>query len=349
MTNRIRLRTLLLCAALASPAGAQNLTGIEANRKILVPSNTISTAQSNQTKQIVLAWWRNFWDLGEDQNPLATMKPDYLNHDPREPRFGAQALVDFLHKDRPPGAATNAPGGVRKVQPQMFAIADGDLVFIAHAPQGFDPAHPPKGVDPGAQIAGNLVRVQDGKIAEEWFFSGAPPGAGGVGADIPGAARKTTQPGADKIDIAAGSIRSANQGGTTIIYDSGKSSLAQQAANKKLVLDWLGDFWVNHDFANWPRYMKADFRNHDPHEPAVGAQALVDWLNAMTKAHPGKAPPKGQGHPHLFLMADGDLVFIGGSPEVNQHFDPKAAVGKMSGNIIRIENGKIAEWWFVGS
>jgi len=42
-------------------------------------------------------------------------------------------------------------------------------------------------------------------------------------------------------------------------------------------------------------------------------------------------------------------VFIGGSPETNQRFNPKAQIGKMSGNILRIENGKIAEWWFVGA
>ena len=366
MKYALRFGTALLCAALAQPLFAQTtskldaaraagspagLTGAEAARLIWVPSGPTSAYISNQTKSVVLAWWRNFWDLGQDQDPLSTMAASYTNHDPREPEYGPQNLVNFLHKDRPPGASSNAPGGARKVQPQMFAIADGDLVFIAHAPANFDPAHPPAGVDPGAQVAGNLVRVQDGKIAEEWFFSGAPPGAGGVGADIPGAPRRqqTTQPGADKIDVAAGSIRPAVDDGTTILYDSGTSTVEQQVANKELVLDWLQDFWSNRDFSGWPKYMKADFRNHDPREPAVGAQALVDWLTTKMSANPKGAPPKGSGHPHLFLLADGDLVFIGGSPETNNHFDPKAQIGKMSGNILRIENGKIAEWWFVGA
>ena len=366
MKTALRFGTALLCAALAQPAFAQSqskldaaraagstsgLTGIEAARLTWIPSGPTSAYIANQTKSTVLAWWRTFWDMGQDQDPLSTMAASYTNHDPREPEYGPQNLVNFLHKDRPPGAQTNAPGGVRKAQPQMFAIADGDLVFIAHAPMNFDPAHPPAGVDPGAQVAGNLVRVQDGKIAEEWFFSGAAPGAGGVGADIPGAPvrQKTVQPGADKIDITAGSIRPANDDGTEILYDSGTSSVEQQAANKKLVLDWEEDFWINRNFSNWPKYMKADFRNHDPREPAVGAQALVDWLTARMAANPGKAPKKGSGHPHLFLLADGDLVFIGGSPETSQHFDPKAQIGKMSGNILRIENGKIAEWWFVGA
>jgi len=136
-----------------------------------------------------------------------------------------------------------------------------------------------------------------------------------------------------------------------VIYvPSGTPDIAKQEANKQLVLDWLHDFWQGGDFNAWPKYMTADFRNHDPREPAVGAQALVDWLRARMAAskRPMKLPQPD--HPHMFLMADGDLVFVGGDPSTSKNgYDYSMNFSNIAGNIIRIQNGKIAEWWYVGT
>jgi len=136
-----------------------------------------------------------------------------------------------------------------------------------------------------------------------------------------------------------------------VVYvPSGAPDVAKQAANKQLVLDWLHDFWQGGDFANWPKYMTPDFRNHDPREPSVGAQALVDWLRARmaTSKRPMKFPQPD--HPHMFLIADGDLVFVGGDPSTEKKgYDSSMNFSNIAGNIIRIENGKIAEWWYVGT
>ncbi|MGC3980177.1 MAG: nuclear transport factor 2 family protein [Steroidobacteraceae bacterium] len=132
-----------------------------------------------------------------------------------------------------------------------------------------------------------------------------------------------------------------------IMIPSGKPDTAKEEANKRLVLAWHDDFWNKGNFQNWPKYMAADFRNHDPAEPKVGAQALVDWLEARLKANgKGKPAPKPM-QTKLFLIADGDLVFIsGGKANTDPNVDPARTFG---GNIIRVENGKIVEWWYTGA
>jgi predicted SnoaL-like aldol condensation-catalyzing enzyme len=142
-------------------------------------------------------------------------------------------------------------------------------------------------------------------------------------------------------------VRPAMEGAVTVIIPSGKKDSKKEEANRKLVLEWFDDFWNHGNFSNWPKYMAADFRNHDPAEPAVGAQALADWLAERSKASGrGKPAPKDP-YAKLFVMADGDLVFISHSPTINRdaNVDPARTFG---GNILRVENGKIVEWWFSG-
>jgi len=168
---------------------------------IILPSGKKDAAKEQANKKLVLDWWREFWDRGRVDEWSLWMAPDFRNHDPREPPVGAQALVDFLKKDRaarPPNATPGAGEGTgqRGVQPQLFALADGDLVFIAHAPRGFDAAHPSafQG-DPAATFGGNIVRVKNGKIVEWWFTGGGrappPPDSGAPAPTAPGAPTAT--------------------------------------------------------------------------------------------------------------------------------------------------------------
>lgn len=141
--------------------------------------------------------------------------------------------------------------------------------------------------------------------------------------------------------------KAAKIGNVVVIIPSGKKDAKKEEANRKLVLEWFDDFWNKGNFDNWPKYMSADFRNHDPAEPAVGAQALVDWLNARSKeSGRGKPAPKDP-YAKLFVMADGDLVFVSHMPNINM--DPNVDPAKtFAGNILRVKNGKIVEWWFTG-
>jgi predicted SnoaL-like aldol condensation-catalyzing enzyme len=145
----------------------------------------------------------------------------------------------------------------------------------------------------------------------------------------------------------ATAVRPAVIDGTLVMIPSGRKSSAQEEANRKLVLDWFDDFWNKGNFDHWPRYLAADFRNHDPAEPKVGAQALVEWLNRRLKESGHAKPPPKSMPAHLFVMADGDLVFVAhmGEPNTDPNIDPAAS---FAGNVLRVEHGKIVEWWYTG-
>lgn len=198
------VRVAVTAAALAGlgiGVGVANAASADEQTYIIIPSGKKDTAKEEANKKLVLDWWREFWDRGHTDQWAKWMAPDFINHDPREPPKGAQALVDFLKKDGPgaPGARAGANGGAApgagpgegtgvrgQIQAQLFAIADGDLVFIAHSPRGFDPKNPGayKG-DPAASFGGNVVRVKDGKIVE-WWFTGGGGGGGAPPAGAPG-------------------------------------------------------------------------------------------------------------------------------------------------------------------
>jgi predicted SnoaL-like aldol condensation-catalyzing enzyme len=172
----------LLAAPVAMAAAAASET------YIIIPSGRKNTAKEEANKKLVLEWWREFWDRGRIDEWSRWMAPDFINHDPRQPPVGAQALVDWLKAQnvaRGGGRGSASEGRAaatpqpRKIQAQLFALADGDLVFIAHAPTGFDPQNPSAFTgDPARTFGGNMVRVRNGKIVEWWSTGGvseAPP------------------------------------------------------------------------------------------------------------------------------------------------------------------------------
>jgi predicted SnoaL-like aldol condensation-catalyzing enzyme len=136
-------------------------------------------------------------------------------------------------------------------------------------------------------------------------------------------------------------------GNALIMIPSGKKDAAKEEANRRLVLAWHDDFWNKGNFDSWPKYMAADFRNHDPAEPTVGAQALVEWLEARLKESGRSKPAPKPIQTKLFVIADGDLVFIsGGRPNTDPKVDPARTFG---GNVIRVQDNKIVEWWYTGA
>ncbi|MGC3980677.1 MAG: hypothetical protein QM808_05405 [Steroidobacteraceae bacterium] len=325
-------KLMLTCTLLASTVHAA-----DADIKVWIDAGRGGIAKESINKQTVVGGWLQDPGKAHWQNFMVS---EFLNHDPDEPRVGAQALVDLMRSG--PSAATLAtvvsPGA--KAKPRFFVIADGDYVAIAHNPANFDMNKPTPGVDPGAHLGGNVFHVVNGKITEWWYY------ANGSG---PNAAGSDQQPGGTQIDISANSMRPDAFGNTPIIYGTGKPVDKDEARNKKLVLAWLKEFWVQQKYGAWSKYMSAEFRNHDVRQPALGAQALADWLLTHPEFKSDYALSKGVAHAQLFLLAEGDLVFVLGSPEVNNSFDPQAQIGAMSGNVLRIENHKIVESWHIGN
>jgi predicted SnoaL-like aldol condensation-catalyzing enzyme len=140
-----------------------------------------------------------------------------------------------------------------------------------------------------------------------------------------------------------------------ILIPSGKKDSAREEANRALVLDFWNNFFSGKT-DQWAKWLSPDFVNHDPYEPS-GGEAFANFVkgNAGGGSPPpaasGPTPAVGmQGEPparsndRLFLMADGDLVLIV-YPGSNQ----QDLTEEVHGNIVRVYNGKITDWWLIGS
>jgi predicted SnoaL-like aldol condensation-catalyzing enzyme len=113
-----------------------------------------------------------------------------------------------------------------------------------------------------------------------------------------------------------------------------KRNLAQEAKNKKFVADFFHILYNEKDLTRARSMMLPGFINHHPH----GGNGADGTLNAMSE--------------HLFkkypdfsveikrIAAEGDLVWIQCYTK-----DNKEDHGKMSMDIWRIQEGKIAEHW----
>ncbi|MHA6621211.1 nuclear transport factor 2 family protein [Pseudonocardia sp. DLS-67] len=106
-------------------------------------------------RKLVLELFARF-DAGDIDGALALLHPDFVSHNPRVPHdpavaTGRQAFADFFRG--PAGKALLAAGtDVRRV------IADDDLVAV----------HNRIGLPTGDVAAVDILRVQDGLVAEHW-------------------------------------------------------------------------------------------------------------------------------------------------------------------------------------
>lgn len=141
-----------------------------------------------------------------------------------------------------------------------------------------------------------------------------------------------------------------------ILIPSGKKDSAQEEANRALVLDFWNNFFSGKT-DQWAKWLSPDFVNHDPYEPS-GGEAFAKFVKGNERGgapqsanaqQQGMAPaaPATSAAPsrdRLFLMADGDLVLI-----VYPGSNKDDLTEDVHGNIVRVYNGKITDWWLIGS
>jgi len=133
---------------------------------------------------------------------------------------------------------------------------------------------------------------------------------------------------------------------TKILIPSGVKNPATEEANRALVLDFWANFFSGHT-DEWAKWLSPDFVNHDPFEPS-GGKAFADFVAANARQRPApptavqRAPPP-RSPDRLFVMADGDLVLV-----VYPGDNPLDITENVHGNIVRVKNGKITDWWLIG-
>ncbi|MGC3982414.1 MAG: hypothetical protein QM808_14285 [Steroidobacteraceae bacterium] len=128
-----------------------------------------------------------------------------------------------------------------------------------------------------------------------------------------------------------------------ILIPSGKKDSAKEEANRALVLDFWNNFFSGQT-DQWQKWLSPDFVNHDPYEPS-GGETFAKFVKGNERAPaPGAKPQAAPSKDRLFLMADGDLVLI-----VYPGSNKDDLTEDVHGNIVRVFNGKITDWWLIGS
>jgi predicted SnoaL-like aldol condensation-catalyzing enzyme len=142
-----------------------------------------------------------------------------------------------------------------------------------------------------------------------------------------------------------------------ILIPSGQKDAKKEETNRALVLDFWANFFGGHA-DEWRKWLSPDFVNHDPFEPSGGeafskfmlAQAAARRPPAVVGATPTvptdaapTAPVAKRSPDRLFLLADGDLVMI-----VYPGSKKEDLTENVHGNIVRVIDGKITDWWLIG-
>ena len=133
--------------------------------------------------------------------------------------------------------------------------------------------------------------------------------------------------------------------GTSAFAQSQKSMLYSKdpelAKNKKLVYDFWRSVLEGGHLELAPKYMLETYIQHNPNVP-TGRQGFIDFFSKFAKARPIVDTIQG---PLIAIVAEGDRVVLSFKAK---HPDPKDAsktYTTTSFEMLRIENGKVAEHW----
>jgi len=132
---------------------------------------------------------------------------------------------------------------------------------------------------------------------------------------------------------------------TTVFAQSQKAMLyskdPQLAKNKKLVYDFWRSVLEGGHLELAPQYMMESYIQHNPNVP-TGRQGFLDFFSKFAKARPIVDTIQG---PLIAIVAEGDRVMLSFKevhPDPKDHSKTYTTTGF---DMLRIENGKIAEHW----
>jgi len=122
-----------------------------------------------------------------------------------------------------------------------------------------------------------------------------------------------------------------------------RSSDPQLAANKKLVFDFWREVFQARNMALAPKYMAENYMQHNPTVP-TGRQAFMDFFGRF-KLEPVKPTIDNL----VSIIAERDLVVLAFRRELPDPKNPNERYTTTWFDMLRIENGKIAEHWDYGT
>jgi len=113
------------------------------------------------------------------------------------------------------------------------------------------------------------------------------------------------------------------------------------AKNKRIVYDFWRSVLEGGHLELAPQYMLETYIQHNPNVP-TGRQGFLDFFSKFAKARPIVDTIKG---PLIAIVAEGDRVVLGFKAVLPDPKAPGKTYVTTSFEMLRIENGKVAEHW----
>lgn len=123
----------------------------------------------------------------------------------------------------------------------------------------------------------------------------------------------------------------------TMLY----SNDPQLVKNKKIVYDFWRSVLEGGHLELAPQYMLETYIQHNPNVP-TGRQGFLDFFGKFAKARPIVDTIQG---PLIAIVAEQDRVILSFKAVFPDPKDPKKTYTTTSFEMLRIENGKVAEHW----
>ena len=122
-----------------------------------------------------------------------------------------------------------------------------------------------------------------------------------------------------------------------------KSDDPKLAANKKLVFDFWREVFQTRNMDLAPKYMAENYMQHNP-TVATGRQPFMDFFGKFERQ-----PVKPTIDNLVTIIAERDLVVLAFRRELPDPKNPGQRYTTTWFDMLRIENGKIAEHWDYGT
>ena len=120
-----------------------------------------------------------------------------------------------------------------------------------------------------------------------------------------------------------------------------RSSDPKLAHNKKLVYDFWREVLEAGHLELAEKYMAETYMQHNPNVP-TGRKGFLEFFSKFKKPQPIVDTIKG---PLLAVVAEADLVILSFARQLTDPNDPTKKYYTTSFEMLRVENGKIAEHW----
>lgn len=261
-----------------------------------------NTAEEKKNTQIVMNWWHEVVAVGKADLAPKYMADDYVEHDPNI-LDGRAGLVEYY------GNSANRPKPNLK---PVMTLAKGDYVVLVWEHDDKDQSGKPIKYN-----AYDVLLVENGKVHEHWN-------------DVK---RNDTA-------LPSAMAQSAPAAATPPPTASLKNT-PEEAKNEEFVLNMYRDVLQYHHFELAPKYMAADYIQHNPSDPQ-GRDPLIAELSERFKPEP--LQPQMKAKPALTLTK-GDIVLMMSTRPVKDPKDPSKTYLQQHFEMVRVQNGIAQEHW----